>query len=98
MLRKKFAAIAAVATLLLNGTIYPAVGIITKVDYETDTVIVQRASGFEYTFEGVEDLVEGDVMALLMYNDGDPRTIADDEVISARYSGFIASEIQEVGR
>lgn len=91
MVRKYFIELAAVITLLLNGIIYPATAIITHVDYPTDTVVVETASGFTYSFEGIEDLVEGDVMSLLMYNNGTPWSIADDEIISARYSGFVAN-------
>lgn len=94
MVRRRIAGLGVVITLLANGIIYPAVGIVTKVDYETDMVTVQKATGVEYQFEGVEDLLEGDVMALLMYNNLTPETNADDVVLSARYGGYIADELK----
>lgn len=93
MVRKYFIELAAVIALLANSIIYPATMVITAVDYETDIVTVENATGFIYEFEGVEDLVPGDVMSLVMYNNNTWWTIEDDWVISARYSGFISSEV-----
>ena len=93
MVRKYIALLGTVMVLLAHGVIYPATAVITSVDYETDVVTVQRSTGFVYTFEGVEDLTVGDVMSLLMYSNGTPDTIADDVVISARYSGFVSSDL-----
>ena len=94
MVRRRIAGLGVVITLLANGIIYPAVGIVTKVDYDADVVTVRKATGAEYEFEGVEDLLEGDVMALLMYNNLTPTTNADDIVLSARYGGFVADELE----
>lgn len=94
MVRKYIAILATTMTLLANGIIYPATAIVTDIDYDTDIVTVQRASGFTYEFEGVEDTMVGDVMSLLMYNNGTGFDITDDVVISARYSGFIAEDLQ----
>lgn len=94
MVRKKIAALATTLVLLANGTIYPATAVVTHVDYESDMVTVRKATGFEYQFEGVEDLVEGDVMSLLMFNNF-TAGVADDEVVSARYSGYIAADFAE---
>jgi hypothetical protein len=96
MVRKFFIELAAVIALLANGVIYPSTMVITHVDYFTDTVIVENATGFQYHFEGVEDLIPGDVVSVVMYSNGTPWTIADDEVVSARYSGFIAEDFHNV--
>ena len=92
MVRKYFIELAAVVALLLNGVIYPTTAVVTDINYDTDIVTVINATGFVYTFEGVEDLIEGDVMSLIMFNNG-TQTIGDDEVVSARYSGFISDDI-----
>ena len=87
MVRRYIAILGSVMVLLAHGVIYPAAAVVTAVDYERDVVTVERASGlFSYEFEGVEDLMVGDLMALVMYSNGTPHTIADDIVISARYS------------
>lgn len=92
MVRKFFIELAAVITLLSHGIIYPSTMVITHVDYFTDTVVIENATGFRYHFEGVEDLVPGDVVSVVMYNNGTPWNIEDDEVISARYSGFVIED------
>ena len=96
MVRKYFLELAAIVMLLANGVIYPSTMVITHVDYFTDTVIVETSAGFRYDFQGVEDLIPGDVVSLIMYNNGTPWTIEDDQVVSARYSGFIKEDIQNV--
>ena len=93
MLRKYVASIAIVCLLLMQGIIYPTAAVVTAVDYETGIVTVEKSTGFVYTFEGVEDLVVGDVMALVMYSNGTP-TIEDDVIISARYSGYVIGDMQ----
>ena len=92
MVRKFFIELAAVITLLSQGIIYPATAVVTYVDYTTDTVVVTNSTGFNYTFEGVEDLEVGDVMSLVMYANGTPWSIVDDQVVSARYAGFVAKD------
>ena len=92
MVRKFFVELAAVIALLSQGIIYPATAVVTYVDYTTDTVVVTNATGYNYAFEGVEDLEVGDVMSLVMYSNGTPWFIPDDQMVSARYSGFIAEE------
>lgn len=96
MVRKYFVELAAVITLLAQGIIYPSTMVITDIDYTTDMVVVENANGFIYAFEGVEDLVPGDVVSVVMYNNGTPWSIEDDEVVSARYSGFIAEDFYNV--
>lgn len=92
MVRRFFIELAAVITLLSQGIIYPATAVVTYVDYTTDTVVVTNATGYNYTFEGVEDLMVGDVMSLVMYANGTPWSIVDDQVVSARYAGFVAED------
>lgn len=94
MVRRYVAILAGTLCLLAHGVIYPAVGVVTAVDYETDTVTVEKANGHAYEFYGVEDLMPGDVMALLMYSNGTPYTQEDDAVISARYGGYVIEEMK----
>ena len=95
MVRKYFIELAAVITLLAQGIIYPSTMVITEIDCTTDTVVVENANGFIYAFEGVEDLMPGDFMSIIMYNNGTPWTIEDDWVISARYSGYIDQNLHD---
>jgi len=95
MVRKYFIELAAVITLLAQGIIYPSTMVITEIDYATDTVVVENANGFIYAFEGVEDLMPGDYMSVIMYNNGTPWSTEDDCVISARYSGWIDQHLHD---
>ena len=96
MVRKYIAILASTLVLLAHGVIYPATAVVTSVDYELDVVTVTNATGFVYEFDGVEDLAVGDLMSLVMYSGGTPMTIADDEVISARYAGYTINDVIEV--
>lgn len=68
--------------------IYPACGVVIEVNHNADTVTVQDANGFTWTFYEAEDWMPGDVAALTMYNYGTP-TITDDEIIDVKYCGII---------
>lgn len=83
-----FAAIALVTGLALSGIIYPTTCIVTEVNYDTDTVYMETATGIEYAFTGTEDWVEGDLCGCIMYNSCTPETILDDEIIVTRYVGY----------
>ena len=96
MIRNFIAILASTMVLLAHGVIYPTAAVVTAVDYDLDLVTVEKATGFVYEFYGVEDLCVGDVMAMLMYSNGTPETIADDIVISARYSGYTSADVTKV--
>lgn len=67
--------------------IYPAAMRVTDVDYETDTVTMETATGIVYAMRGTEDWAVDDVATVLMFSNG-TRFVYDDEIIAARYSGF----------
>lgn len=68
---------------------YPATGIVTEVNYNTDTVTVQDFNGNLWNFYGCEDWAPNDICAMLMSNNGTPETIFDDIIITARYCGYL---------
>lgn len=80
-------ALAIVAMLIFNGTIYSTTCVIVDTDYETDTVTMSTASGYLYQFEGIEDYWNGDLVSVIMYNNGTPEII-DDVILSHRYVGW----------
>ena len=71
------------------GTIslYPKTAICLAVNRQTDTVTVADCNGTEWQFSGCQDFEEGDLIALIMNDNGTPDTIWDDTIITARYSG-----------
>lgn len=69
---------------------YPNAGIITKIDWETDTVYVTTLfDGNVWVFEGIEDFSVGDVVALIM-DDVGTEIIYDDVITMVRYLGWVA--------
>lgn len=77
--------------------IYPATGIITKVDRDSDLITFETFTGFEYQLRGCEDWLVDDFCAVIMYKVIDPsqnetlehNLIANDEVVDIRNSGYL---------
>lgn len=76
------------ASTMVAPTYYPTTTVVTEVNAET--VKVRTFSGIEYTMpnEG-EDWIEGDLASLIMEENGTSDDITDDNIITARYSGWI---------
>lgn len=68
---------------------YPLSTIVCGVDVDNDIVGLEDFNGNVWEIRGVEDYMEGDVVALIMSDNGTPHTIEDDVVISARYCGWV---------
>lgn len=66
---------------------YPKTTVCLAVNRQTDVVTVADCNGTEWTFTGCQDFEEGDLIALIMSNNGTPDNIWDDTVVTARYSG-----------
>lgn len=77
----------------LENSYYPTTAMIIDLDYDTDTVTLEKATGFTYTFTGCEDYCVGDLVSLIMDNMGTLDTIEDDQIISHRYSGYYDTKI-----
>lgn len=60
---------------------------VVQVDYENDLVVCQDFNGNLWEFSGCEDWMYGDIASLVMNDCGTPE-IYDDEIVSARYSGY----------
>lgn len=86
MKKATIAAIATAAALIGSGTIYPNTMVITETNYETDTVTMSTCSGVTYQFEGVEDYYVGDLVSVIMFDNGTPE-VYDDIILSHRYAG-----------
>jgi len=78
----------AIPTENITPDYYPLAGIVTEVDYATDTVTVTDGGGTQWAFYGCEDWLENDIAALLMDGKNTPE-IYDDEIVAVRYSGWI---------
>ena len=89
---KKLTAIALILiltaiALTACAEIYPQTAIVTEVNYTDDLVTVETFTGFQFSFEGCEDWMEGDCASLIMDDNGTDK-IFDDLIIMARYSGW----------
>ena len=72
-----------------NAEIYPMSTIVTEVNRSTDTVTVEDFNGNLWEFDGAEDWAEGDIAALIMYDNGTSQTVYDDVILTSRYCGYI---------
>ncbi len=75
-----------VAEYTASHGIYALTGIVTDVDYESDTVEFTLANGLVFAFYGCEDYFVGDLVSALMWSTGTP-TILDDVILDTRYAG-----------
>lgn len=78
--------LASLVSLILSLGIYTNSGIITTVDYDTDTVVFEDYTGNEWSFEGCEDWCEGDHISCMMYGNETPE-IYDDVILTVNYDG-----------
>lgn len=65
---------------------YALAAVVRDVNVNTDTVYASDGAGNLWAFRGAEDWLVGDLAGLLMDDRGTPE-IADDVILSARYSG-----------
>lgn len=77
-----------ILTLILTANIYPTSGKVVKLNALEDTVTFETSSGLLYEFYGIEDWYLGDHVAAIMYDNGTPETVVDDEIMSVRYTGY----------
>lgn len=66
---------------------YPETGIIIETIPEEDTAVVECANGNRFAFFGIEDYVKGDIVAMIMHNNG-TAVVYDDEIIKTEYAGY----------
>lgn len=78
-------ALATAAAITVTSTFYPATMEITNIS--DDIVTMETATGHVYEMTGAEDYMTGDLLALIMDDNGTPE-VTDDKIISARYAGY----------
>lgn len=79
-------AFALASVLAASRLIYPAT--MEVINISGDVVTMETATGHIYEMDGAEDWQEGDLAALIMWNNGTPDNVEDDIILAARYSGF----------
>lgn len=100
MMNKKLFLIVAMASTLLAGSgqknipvdpaskTYPNAGVVVGLDEENDLVTISTGSGLLYEFYGIEDLFIGDIVAVIMDDNGTPDSVLDDKIIDSKYAGW----------
>ena len=78
-------ALAAAAMITASSTLYPATMTITNIT--GDIVTMETSTGHTYEMDGAEDYMVGDLVSLIM-NDNGTESITDDAIVSARYAGY----------
>ena len=78
--------IALLCTLTACAEFYPMTAIVIEIDEKYDVVTVVNAAGVYWMFEGVEDWTVGDLVALMMDDNGTTK-IFDDMIVKAYYGG-----------
>ena len=68
--------------------VYPLSGTIVAVIPDNDIIVIQDYNGNIWEWSGIEDWYEGDIAAMIMY-DNNTESIYDDEIIDIMYSGWI---------
>ena len=69
---------------------YARVAVVVKVNRKTDTVTCKDYTGNLWKFKGCEDWEKGDVVGMLMNDNGTPNKLKDDKIVNVRYNGNLA--------
>lgn len=72
-----------------KSEVYPACGLITKI--ESDTVWFETQTGNVFAFTGSEDYEPGDLVAVI-FDDNGTSDIHDDGIEAVRYAGYLSNE------
>lgn len=82
----------ALGVLTLANT-YPRAMEIVEIDKVNDIAVCVDAVGYEWKFDGPEDLEVGDVVICTMYDNG-TKEIFDDDIVDVDWSGYTVESFQ----
>lgn len=68
---------------------YPRTATVIEFNYMTDAVICKDCAGIVWIFYGIEDWNIGDLVSMMLYDNGTPDSIYDDEIVMAYYGGWV---------
>lgn len=74
-------------TNAMETELYADTAEVIFVDYENDSVLIKNSVGHMYEFYGTEDYCEGDLVSVIL-NDNGTEKVMDDIIVSVRYSGY----------
>lgn len=67
---------------------YPTAGVIVDLDEKNDLVTFSTGSGLLYSFYGIEDYDNGDIVSVIMSDNATPDSALDDKIVDVRYAGW----------
>lgn len=73
---------------------YPQTMVVTHVNEYIDSVTIETATGYQYSFWGIEDYQIGDVVAVTMNDNATENDITDDKIVEVRFSGYTREEVK----
>lgn len=81
-------------TVQENSNTYPDTGLVYEVNEKENTVSYICQNGNCFAFYGVEDWVVGDLVSVIMDDNGTPE-VADDIILNCRYSGWFDGSVDD---
>lgn len=69
-----------------TATVYTNAAFVVSID--GDTVTLEDSEGNQWQAEGAEDWEQGDLIVLMMHDNGTSDDLTDDEILTAEYAGF----------
>lgn len=74
---------------------YPRTGVVWVLDHDDDIVVVRDPIGQCWTFFGINDWQIGDMVAMIMNDNGTPYCLYDDLIVQTRCCGTIGTMLDE---
>lgn len=69
---------------------YAKVAIVIKVNHKTNVVTCKDYTGNLWKFKGCEDWMIGDIVGMVMNDNGTPNKLKDDKIVNVRYNGTLS--------
>ena len=73
---------------------YPQTMLVAHVNEYIDSVTIETATGYQYSFWGIEDYEVGDIVAVTMNDNTTENDITDDKIVEVRFSGYTREEVK----
>lgn len=83
------AMISSVAAKKVKINYYPDTMVVIQINEKKDKIKLADFNGNIWTLKGIEDWSKGDIVSVLMSDNGTPKTIKDDKIIKIKYSGYV---------
>lgn len=73
---------------------YPQTMVVVHINEYIDSVTIETATGYQYSFWGIEDYQIGDVVSVTMNDNATENDITDDKIVEVRFSGYTREEVK----